>query len=156
MSGYKCPPKVTFPTTSKINWCKTWLALKDDFSRSRLSHLYPLINKAKKKSNQISYLVSIHLIFPLTEINLRSRKWLLSCSYNPRWTLLNNHIQNISRGLDFYSSKYDNVIVLGNFYSSNTTTLSFSEIFIRRKKTTLSSRRFLFVEIRQLYRSPRF
>ena len=27
-------------------------------------HLYPLINKAKKKSNQVSYLVSIHLIFP--------------------------------------------------------------------------------------------
>ena len=65
MSGYKCPPKVTFPTTSKINWCKTWLALKDDFSRSRLSHLYSLINKAKKKSNQVSYLESIHLIFPV-------------------------------------------------------------------------------------------
>ena len=26
-------------------------------------HLYPLINKAKKKSNQVSYLVSTHLIF---------------------------------------------------------------------------------------------
>ena len=33
------------------------------------------------------------------EINLRSKKWLLSCSYNPNLTLLNNHIQNISRGL---------------------------------------------------------
>ena len=29
-------------------------------------HLYPLINKAKKKSNQVSYLVSIHLIFPFS------------------------------------------------------------------------------------------
>ena len=27
-------------------------------------HLYPLINKAKKKLNQISYLVSIYLISP--------------------------------------------------------------------------------------------
>ena len=26
-------------------------------------HLYPFINKAKKKSNQVSYLVNIHLIF---------------------------------------------------------------------------------------------
>ena len=26
-------------------------------------HLYPLVNKAKKKSNQVSYLVSTHLIF---------------------------------------------------------------------------------------------
>ena len=68
MSRYKCPPKVTLPTTSNINWCKTWLALKDDFSRYRLSHLYLLINKANKKSNQVPYLVSIHLIFPLTLI----------------------------------------------------------------------------------------
>ena len=29
-------------------------------------HLYPFINKAKKKSNQVSYLVSIHLIFPFS------------------------------------------------------------------------------------------
>ena len=29
-------------------------------------HLYPLIIKAKKKLNQISYLVSIHLIFPFS------------------------------------------------------------------------------------------
>ena len=49
------------------------------------------------------------------EINLRSKKWLLSCSDNPNLTLLNNHIQNISRGLDFYSSKYDHFIVLGDF-----------------------------------------
>ena len=42
-------------------------------------------------------------------------KWLLPCSYNPNLTLLNNHIQNISKGLDFYSSKYDNFIALGDF-----------------------------------------
>ena len=29
-------------------------------------HLYPFINKAKKKSNQVSYSVSIHLIFSLS------------------------------------------------------------------------------------------
>ena len=44
------------------------------------------------------------------EANLRSEKWQLSCSYNPNLTLSNNHIQNI-RGLDFYSSKYDNCIL---------------------------------------------
>ena len=49
------------------------------------------------------------------EMNLRPNKWLLSCSYNPNLTLLNNHIQNISRDLDFYPSKYDNFIVLGDF-----------------------------------------
>ena len=49
------------------------------------------------------------------ELNLISKKWLLSCFYFPNLTLLNNHIQNISKGLDFYSSKYDNFIVLGDF-----------------------------------------
>ena len=39
------------------------------------------------------------------EINLRSTKWLLSYSYNPNLTLVNNHVQNMSRGLDFYPSK---------------------------------------------------
>ena len=55
---------------------------------------------------------SVENIF--VEINLRSKKRLLSCSYNPNLTLLKNHIQNISKGLDFYSAKY-NFIVLGDF-----------------------------------------
>ena len=61
------------------------------------------------------------------KMNLRSKKWLLSCSYNPNLTLLNNHIQNISRGIDVYSSKYDNFIVLGDFNAetSNTTVSEF-------------------------------
>ena len=46
------------------------------------------------------------------EINLRSRKWLLSCSYNPKINLIADHLPCIGRGIDFYSSKYDNFIVL--------------------------------------------
>ena len=49
------------------------------------------------------------------EINLRSKKWLLSCSCNPNFTLLNNHIRNITGGLDFCLPKYDNFIVLRDF-----------------------------------------
>ena len=49
------------------------------------------------------------------EINLRSKKWLLSCSYNPSINLIAEHLHSIGRGLDFYSSKYDNFIVLGDF-----------------------------------------
>ena len=74
-----------------------------------------LISEYKSKS-------SVENIF--TEI---SRKRLLSCSYNPNLTLLNNHIQNISRGLDFYSSKYDHFLVFGDFNAktSNTTISEF-------------------------------
>ena len=50
-----------------------------------------------------------------TEKNLRSKKWPLSCSYNLNLTLINDPIQNISGGLDFYSSKLDIFIILGDF-----------------------------------------
>ena len=76
----------------------------------------PLKSLSEYKPNS-----SVENIF--IEINLRSKKWLLSCSYNPNLTLLNNHVQNISRGLDFYSSKCDN--------------LSFSEILMLKLQTPL-------------------
>ena len=61
------------------------------------------------------------------KINLRSRKWLLSCSYNPKTNLIADHLHCIGRGHDFYSSKSDSFIVLGdlNIEASN----SFMEQF---------------------------
>ena len=46
------------------------------------------------------------------EINLRSKKCLLSCSCNPNTNLIADHLHCIGRGIDFYSSKYDNFVVL--------------------------------------------
>ena len=51
----------------------------------------------------------------IIKVNLRSKKWFLSCSYNPNLFLLNNQIQNTSRRLDFYLSKYYSFMVLGDF-----------------------------------------
>ena len=48
------------------------------------------------------------------EIKLRSRKWLLSCSYNLNTHLVADHLHSIGRGIDFCSSKYDNCIILGD------------------------------------------
>ena len=48
------------------------------------------------------------------EINLRSRKWLLSCSYNPKTNLIADYLHCIGRGIDFYYSKNDNFVVLGD------------------------------------------
>ena len=36
------------------------------------------------------------------EINLRSTKWLLSCSYKPNTNLITDHLQSTVRGIDFY------------------------------------------------------
>ena len=48
------------------------------------------------------------------EINLRKKKWLLSCSYNPTRKNFVNHLKNISRGLDQFSVTYDNLILQGD------------------------------------------
>ena len=77
-----------------------------------------LISEYKSKS-------SVENIF--TEINSISRKRLLSCSYNPNLTLLNNHIQNISKGLDVYSSKYNHFFVFGDFNAKTPLFLSFAQ-----------------------------
>ena len=52
-----------------------------------------------------------------TEINIRKKKWLLVCTYNPNKNLISNHLKEIGKNLDNYSSKYDNFILLGDLNS---------------------------------------
>ena len=61
------------------------------------------------------------------EFNLRSRKLLLSCSYNPNTNLIADHLHCIGRRIVFCSSKYDNFIVLGDLNTEVSN--SFSEQF---------------------------
>ena len=49
------------------------------------------------------------------EINLRRKKWLLCCSYNPHKSNIANHLKNICETLDKVSVNYDNLILLGDF-----------------------------------------
>ena len=56
----------------------------------------------------------------LVNINLRSKEWLISGSYNPNVGLIQNHPTNLSKNLDFYSSKYENFIVIGDFNAEMT------------------------------------
>ena len=48
-------------------------------------------------------------------INLKSKKWLLGCSYNPHRDNITPHLRNISTALDKPSTDYENVILLGEF-----------------------------------------
>ena len=52
-----------------------------------------------------------------TEINIRNKKLLLCCSYNPHKNNISNHIFHSSKGLDNYISHYDNILFLGDFNS---------------------------------------
>ena len=49
------------------------------------------------------------------EINLHKKKWLISCSYNPHKSNIGKHLEVISRSLDTFPTKYENIILLGDF-----------------------------------------
>ena len=49
------------------------------------------------------------------EINLRKKKWLLSCSYNSHKNNIGTHLQIIAKTLDKLIASYDNIILLGDF-----------------------------------------
>ena len=49
------------------------------------------------------------------EINLRKKKWLRCCSYNPHKSNIANHLKNIRKTLDKLNSTYDNLVLPGDF-----------------------------------------
>ena len=49
------------------------------------------------------------------EINPYKKKWLINCSYNPHRNDLRKHLDTISKSLDIYSTKYENILILGDF-----------------------------------------
>ena len=49
------------------------------------------------------------------EINLYKKKWLVNCSYNPHKNNIENHLDIISSSLDTHSTKYENIVLLGDF-----------------------------------------
>ena len=51
------------------------------------------------------------------EINVRKKKWLIGCSYNPQKSLIAKHLTEIGKDLDIFSANYDNFILLGDFNS---------------------------------------
>ena len=49
------------------------------------------------------------------ELNLRCKKWLLSCSYNPHRSLISEHLSIIGKDLDLLSANYDQILLMGDF-----------------------------------------
>ena len=49
------------------------------------------------------------------ELNLRSKKWLLGCSYNPHNEKITSHFSNLSIALDKLCTDYENKTLLGDF-----------------------------------------
>ena len=53
----------------------------------------------------------------VTVINLRKKKWLLICSYNPHKTMIDSHLDSISTQLNELCKKYENIILIGDYNS---------------------------------------
>ena len=67
----------------------------------------------------------------LVEINLRKQKWLIICNYNPHKTAIKGYLEYISKEIDSHLSKYDNVLLVGDFNSepSEEALKSFCQIY---------------------------
>ena len=49
------------------------------------------------------------------ELNLRSMKWLISCSYNPHRTFISHHLSSTGKNLDLLSGNYENIFLMADF-----------------------------------------
>ena len=47
--------------------------------------------------------------------NKLKKNWLVSGSYNPKLSYIKNYLEEIRKWLEYYSSKYENFIVLSDF-----------------------------------------
>ena len=65
------------------------------------------------------------------EINLRGKKWVLCCSYNPKKSLILEHLNETGKNLDLLLSKYDNFMLIGglNAEPTDATVSDFCEIY---------------------------
>ena len=41
------------------------------------------------------------------EINIRKKKWLFCCSYNPHKNNISNHMHHLNKGLDVYLKNFN-------------------------------------------------
>ena len=49
------------------------------------------------------------------EVKLRKKKWLISCSCNPNKSMICQHMEQLAKSMDLYSTTYENFIFLGDF-----------------------------------------
>ena len=65
------------------------------------------------------------------ELNLRKKKWVLCCSYNPHNNFIETHMESIGKVLDSRSARYENFILIGDFNAeeSDTTIKDFCDIY---------------------------
>ena len=49
------------------------------------------------------------------EMNIKSKKWLVCCTYNPNKSLIENHLRQLQKQLEAFSERYEHFLIIGHF-----------------------------------------
>ena len=49
------------------------------------------------------------------EMNIKSKKYLLYCTYNPNKSLIENHLRQLQKQLEAFSERYEHFLIMGDF-----------------------------------------
>ena len=65
------------------------------------------------------------------EMNIKSKKWLLCCTYNPNKSLIENHLRQLQKQLEAFSERYEHFLIMGDFNTdvSDPSMTSFCTLF---------------------------
>ena len=66
-----------------------------------------------------------------TEMNIKSKKWLLCCTYNPKKYLIENHLRQLQKQLEAPSERHEHFLIMGDFntYVSDPSMTLFCTLF---------------------------
>ena len=65
------------------------------------------------------YKIKDNLELFFVEVNIRKKKWLFGCSYNPHKNNISNHLHHLNKDLDVYLNSFDNILIMGDLNSED-------------------------------------
>ena len=65
--------------------------------------------------SRYSFPHDIEILF--IELNLRKKKWLICCCYNPHKNLTNYHLQELAKGIQIYFDNCDDILLTRDFHA---------------------------------------
>ena len=65
------------------------------------------------------------------EMNIKSKKWLVCCTYNPNKSLIENHLRQLQKQLEASSERYEHFLIMRDFNAdvSDPSVTSFCTLF---------------------------
>ena len=105
----------SFPTTQFLmsGFCKPYRLDRCSNGEGLLLYIWEDIPSCLPTEYNLSE--NVECLF--VEINIRKKKLLLCCSYNPHKNNISKHLHHLNKCLDVYLKHYDNLLILGDLNS---------------------------------------